>query len=60
MDKNINLITNIRYIPMISCYQVMIKLNQMISRSELQELKTILMGKWHYYEQDDPFENHMK
>jgi hypothetical protein len=45
---------------MISCYQVMIKLNQMISRSELQELKTILMGKWHHYEQDDPFENHMK
>ena len=45
---------------MVSCYQVMIKLNQIIIRSEQQELKTILIGKWHHYEQDDPFENQLK
>jgi hypothetical protein len=60
LDKNINLLTNVRYISMVSCYQVMIKLNQIIIRSEQQELKTILIGKWHHYEQDEPFENQLK
>jgi hypothetical protein len=45
---------------MVSCYQVMVKLNQIISRSELQQLKTLLIGKWHHYEQDESLENQMK